>query len=243
MSENETINEVKENLELPSDEVIQAALAPEEPDELADLSEEEKAVAAKILPKVTKKILFQVRQELEAKKAQELQQALDILKTENQKALDEFYKANKPLEPQEIEKLLSEEYLEFKVKLATNGNNQEFVIRELTQAAEMRFLKYLQKELVPHLKTIAAIEWTPGASVSENLQRLIEFVPDIASMASELCATCLDPNQKHNITAQWVQENLSTRRVITVIQAQIQAGRYRDFFSLGSRVLQTIRAT
>ncbi len=139
--------------DLPTPEAINEALTPEPSDPFESLTPEAREAVLKILPELTAK----ANQVAEANYAKRLQEAIELIKTDNEKQLQEFYKQNKPLEPIELEQLLSEEYLEFKVPIPApdgelgNGNKIAFVIRELTQAKELKFLRYLKKELVPHI--------------------------------------------------------------------------------------------
>ncbi len=229
-----------EDNDLPTSEQVNEVLGqPEQPvDEFPDLSTEEKALIPKVIATITPAITQKANEIAEARHGKQLEQELIYLKAEQEKALQEFYKQNKPLEPAEIATLLSQEYMEFPVKLP-NGK-KDCVIRELTQAAEMRFLRSLKKNLVPHLQAISAIEWEPGGTVAGNLQRLIDVIPELSEVVAEACALCLDSSGKE-ITTEWVGEHLSTFRIMAILQAQIQVGRYRDFFSHAARVMQTMK--
>jgi hypothetical protein len=212
---------------LPTVEDVNAVLAA--PEELSVLSPEELAIGAKILPILAAK----ANATAEANKARELQKQLEVLRGENQKAMeaemDKLRKAMAPPSAQDIEKLLSQEYLSFEVKIRDRSQSfQTFVIRELPLAAEAKFLRSLQRELVPKLKEVASIDWT--GSTAEKIQRLIEFVPSTLGMLTEMCAVCLDPFEEEGVNKEWVERNMGLDRILSVLEAQAMAGRYRDFF-------------
>lgn len=202
-------------------------------------TEEERAVAARILPALARR----ANELAEARKAKELEREVNLLRDQNreliEKEIDRMREETKPPSPEELEKLLSQEYLRFTVRLAVNGTDKEFVIREMPQAAEMRFVRVLQKSLVPKLRELSAFQWAGAqATTEEQIQRIVDFVPEVLDLSSELCALALDPKSEDGIiNAAWVRDNLSTFRIGNIVTAQLMASRIRDFFSLVSRSL------
>src|SRR4051812_41474235 len=85
----------------------------DQPDYYEGLTPEEAVIGAKILPKLADTANRLAREN----KSKELAVELTILKEENQKRmqtlLEDTRKANTPLEPAELGKLLSQEYVEF----------------------------------------------------------------------------------------------------------------------------------
>jgi hypothetical protein len=222
----------------PSPEEINDALTGvEDFEELRDLPPEAHAGALRIIPYLVQR----ANTAAEAGYAKKLESTVSELKAANSKMidteLDKMRAANKPPDPKEIEKLLTQEYQEFKVTVyERKGKNQrEFVIREMPQATELKFLKIIQQRMVPHLKELSSVEWTSGTSMAEKLQRIIDIVPEALDMLAECCAISLDPYGDEGITKEWVQANLSSFRVMSIIESQIVAGRFRDFFSALSR--------
>ena len=235
---------MSEVIELPTREEIDSALAEPIKDQLfINLTDEETAIAVRILPGIT----IRANELAQARYTQILDQTITQLKAENEKIIQaeikKFQDNNKPLEPKDIQVLLTQEYAEFNVKVyektGKTSRDREFVIRELPQAAELKMMKVIQKAIIPHLRTLNAIEWTAGASTTEKLQKLIEIVPDAMDTLSDLCAMSLDPYGDESVNKEWVQKNMSSFRIASVIEAQFTASKIRDFFLGGSRLMNS----
>jgi hypothetical protein len=217
---------------IPTPEAVAEALAPEE--ELTEIkmfdTPEEQAVAKRLLPIVAEKI----RVVLEADYAKRLKETVEALKDSNTKMItteiEKIRAENGPPNPEQLGKLLSQEYQEFEVNLTAEGKARHFVIKELPQFAEMQFLRTLQRTLVPHIKELSSVEWTSSGTTAEKIQRLIDIVPEAMDMVAELAATSLDPFGEQKIDKAWVQKNLSSFRIMSIVEAQVVAGRFRDFF-------------
>lgn len=237
---------MEENV-LPSPEQVEEALKAE-PEEL-DLftSDEEKTIARKLIPLITKKAI----ETAEARKAKELEKVVAELTTSNEKMitaeLDKLRKANEPLSSEELQKLVSQEYIEFQVSVNVrghkNGNGivhtekRDFVICEVSARVEQKFLKAIKKTLADNIKEIAAIDWS-GMGGIERLQRVIDVVPTALDTLASCVALCLDPHgEDKEIDGDWVLEHLQISQMIGVLQLQAEANRWRDFFSLASRFI------
>src|ERR1039457_4932845 len=152
--------------QLPSQDEVDAVLNEVvEPEEIRVLkTDEERELAHRIIPFLVAKTAKQ----MEAKRAKALSETVEMLKSDNAKLIEaELVKIRdgaKPPDLKQIEQLLNQEYIE--IKFAT-PDGKEFVVRELPQAAENRFLKIIQKRLVPRLSELASIEWTNTATAAE----------------------------------------------------------------------------
>jgi len=223
--------------EFPTREELESAIAePVEPPELASLSPEEKAIGAKLLPILTAKI----SQEAEARKAKKLAEEVEKLKAANEQMMrDEIQKlrdSQKPPDPKQLEQLLTQEYGEMEVPVRGKNGPQTFTLHEMPQEAEKRLVAIVQKHLVPHLRELAAVEWTANTTTAEKYQRVIDIVPSALDMMAECCAICLDPYNEAGITAEWVQKNMASLRILHVIEAQMTVSRFRDFISAAYRL-------
>lgn len=213
-----------------------------EPDELSNLTEEERKVAAKILPIVAGK----ANATAEARKAKDLEKLQLELTAQNKKLITEYLedlkKQNTPPTIDELEKLVNQEYIEFTVKIrerSGQGGEKIFTIRELPQAVELKLFKSVQRAIVPHLKQLSQLEFS-GEGMADKLQVVIDAVPELIDTLAENAALCLDPYNAGGITKEWVQANLSSYRVMSIIEAQVTAGRFRDFFSAASRSIPSM---
>lgn len=226
---------------VPTPEEVAAAVGiePEEPAELATLSPEEKRIGAKILPFIAAK----VRAQAQAEAAKDLaKQTQELIGQNNRMMADEVEKIRasiKPPDPKQLEQLLSQEYgeMEFKIKTRKKDETRTFVLREMPQLAEKRFFKMIADKIVPHIKELAAVEWAAAASRAEQVQRMLEIIPDGLDTLAECCAICLDPYEEDSVDAKWVQLNMGSNRIVTVIEAQLTVSKMRDFISSAYRLL------
>jgi hypothetical protein len=199
-------------------------------------TDEERKVAQKIIPILAKK----ANELAELNKAKELQKFIEELRGANEvtlkKEIAKIQENSKPPDPKELERLLTQEYQEFKVKILVGVKQveREFVIHELPQKMEKKFIKEIQKTIGPKLQEAITSQWS-GSSVLDNIQRVIDTLPEAMDMMAECCAIALDPYKEEGITAEWVRDNMSSYRIMNVIQAQLTAGRVRDFISAVSR--------
>lgn len=231
----------EDELFIPTPEQVAAAVGmePEEAVELSNLTAEEKLIGAKILPAVTAR----VRAAAQAEAAKQLaQQTQELIAQNNRMMQDEVEKLRnsiKPPDPEQLEKLLSQEYgeMEFQIKMRKKNETRTFVLREMPQAAEKRFFKMVADKIVPHIKELAQIEWAQTASRAEQVQRMLEIIPDGLDTLAECCAICLDPFKEDSITVEWVQSNMGSNRIVNVIEAQLTVSKMRDFISAAYRLL------
>lgn len=189
-------------------------------------------------------IVAHVARIAEARRARAFAAEFEIIKSTNEKEIkrmmDEYRKAQEPPTTEEIAKLVSQEYVEFPMKLVgvTDNSTVTFVIREVPLSKEKKILKILgsvMQELMPALKQV---DFAAGASVADQIERLVTLMPQFLDTLAELAAECIKPAQTELvITKEWVFDNMSITRIMGVINAQLLANRYRDFFSLASRSL------
>lgn len=211
---------------------------------------EEQAVAERITPHIKAMLKLEVRKELEVvltKRQDAFNDEVRTLTTKLQQENWEKWKAdNKPLDADDIGKLLSQEYIEFPLKVPVGKQKviREFVITELVEAKEQKLLKSFQKHLIPNLHLLSEIDWASLGTQTERIESLLRVIPDFLSTMADAVAICLDPYDEYeDITTEWVLNNLSSRRMISVIVAQAECNRYRDFLSDGfrlSKMFQTI---
>lgn len=214
-------------------------------DGLEALSQEEKPVALKLINSPWyQKLLARVEASAEAKKAKELDAQVQALIASNKEMmtaeLDKLRKANEPLSSTELEKLVSQEYLEFSITLPRHRERSErvFVIQEVPVRVEKKIVTTLRKTLGAMLKDMSSLNWTTEMSNLERVQSLIDMVPGALETLAECAAICLNPrDEEKEITADWVLDNLPAGKILAVLQLQAEANRWRDFFSLVFRAI------
>jgi hypothetical protein len=213
-------------------------------------TEEERQLAAKVGAKLLPVLVAKAQTAAEAKLADRLRQEVNALAEENSKLitakLEEYRKQLTPPTPDDIQKVLSQEYVEFKVQVGNNGSRKEFVIRELPLVAEQRLVKTLSKTLGERVQDFSRLNWQQAmdGDMLTRIMHIAQVVPGTMETLAECCAVCLDPfGDVPEITPQWVEKNIGLSRVLAILDAQMKAGRYRDFFSLVSRYIpQTMTA-
>jgi endonuclease III len=217
---------------------VRSVLEDTEPQELALFATaEEKEIAARLLPTVVTKAM----EAAEAKKAKELTAEVDTLRKANaemiQRELEKIREEHKPLTPEEIEKLISQEYLTIAVKLHVGRRNKqekEFIVGELPQKTELEFAKAFTKTIAPIASQLTKDDFKTK-SHAELFTFAMNAIPEFAEAIADMAAVALDPFQEEGVTKEWVQQNVSTNRIWHIIEAQLKVNRLRDFISAVSR--------
>lgn len=181
--------------------------------------------------------LFQVWQAKDLAALAERQQA-DI-KQEVGKLVKEYQEKQKPLTAEDIQKMLDQEYAEVTVPLMVNAENQDmpqkrtFVIRELPQAVEKQFYRQFVKTVKEKSSTFAALAQRNMDQPFETA--LVDFMESFEGafdLMSEAVAIILNPFGKDSeITPVWVSKNIASNRQYSIIMAQTEVNKLRDFFS------------
>jgi hypothetical protein len=229
----------------PALEAIEEILSPPE------LTQEEWAIVEKAKPWLMSTLKPDVLKELDSKyeKREEEWRALTTRETQKQieETMEKWKEAQKPLSPDEINILLSQKYTDFTFTTPVSKHNKEektFNLVELPYAVEERYIDIAEKQLIPLIEELSSIEFRMTGEVAEELQIALRKVPQAMKVALELVAVILDPWQEHeDITPNWVMNNLSLSRISTILLAQSEANRYRDFFLNGSQLFQMFRKT
>lgn len=192
---------------------------------------------AETVVKSEEKIREEVRAELQVEFDVEFDKQTKALREENEKtirlALEEFRKEQEPPTPEQISQLLSEEYLEFKIKLP--GREEDFTIRELSISVEKKFYKLVKDKLLPKITDLNLIT-VEGEDLIARATALFNVIDPTMDLLADAAAICLNPTGKEDgIKADWVKDNVSSYRVWNILVAQMEANRLRDFFSGVSR--------
>lgn len=213
-------------------------------------TDEEKAIAERITPHIKAMLKLEVRKDLEVVLTKRQDAFNEEIRSATMKMTQENWEKwkadNKPLDADDIGKLLNQEYIEFPLKVPIGKQKviREFVITELVEAKEQKLIKQFQKHLIPNLHKLSEIDWASLGTQTERIESLLKVIPDFLTTMADAVAVCLDPYDEHeDITAEWVLNNLSSRRMISVIVAQAECNRYRDFLSDGFRLSKMFQTT
>jgi uncharacterized membrane protein YheB (UPF0754 family) len=152
-----------------------------------------------------------------------------------QEELERIRKDYGPPKPEEIQKLLDQEYLTFVVKLPWPGQTtkREFTIQELPQSIEKQFYKQIKDQILPRAKEFAAISFNllEGKLEDKISSALEAFDPSFDILADGVVLVLNPRGEEKDITRDWVQNNISSGRMWNILEAQIMVNRMRDFFS------------
>lgn len=202
-----------------------------------DLTPTEWDAANKAAPWIKATLRPEVRAELEDEYSQLLADARlrdeerikETIKTSMQAWKDE----QEPLAQEDLQKLLTQEYITFNVKVMERGGNlRDFTLVELSQEVESKFVTLMQKHLLPVIETMNSLDFRLQANWSKSLQTMLESFPQVMDVAAELVAVCLNPwGDASDVDGAWVKKSLATHRIVKILIAQQEVNRYRDFFS------------
>jgi len=157
------------------------------------------------------------------------------------KALIEFKEKMTPPTPEQLQKLLTQELLEFKIIIKGRGKDEKeerhFVIQELPQKIEKKLLRLAKDRLVPIATEISSL--TMNLLEGDAAKKLIDLMNAFEPVLDVLCsmaATILNPyGDLEDVDEQWVQDHLTTQRIATIVVAQFECNRLRDFLLLASK--------
>lgn len=215
---------------------------------------EEKNVPAVEEP-VTSELEQKLRAEYEGKfevwKAKELAALREDddkkIQDEVAKLFTKWQKDQKPPSLDEIKLILEQEYAEVSIKIPIYDDEDQkkdetFIIRELPQSIERRFYQSFKarvKEKGPELS--AFTQRNIDMPFEKQLQAFLETFDGAFDILSDAVVLILNPRGKRkvagqDVTAEWVSQNIASNRMYSIIMAQVEVNKLRDFFS---RVFQS----
>lgn len=199
--------------------------------------------------------------EQRVKLRQEFEQSFEIWKTKEfaslkadqdviiKKGLEELYakykEEQKPPTPEEITELLNQDYETFPVKVQVENNKEDgpeyttelFTIRELPQSAEIRFYKLFQDKIINKAADLQAFT-QEGIDMpfETKVKSILNVIGESFDIMAETALIALNPFGKRKIRGididrEWVQNNISSNRQWSIIEAQLKVNRVKDFFS------------
>jgi hypothetical protein len=207
------------------------------------MDENEKTVLTEDLElDIENRLRTKLQEEYDTRLAAQVQKISADMQVENKKAveaaIERFRKELAPPAEEDIQKLLEQEYVEFKIDIR-DGKGREakvknFIIAELPIAVEKKIFKKIKDILVPFASEIASLSMNmlEGDAAKKVVQLMNTFEPVLDAMVS-VTAVILNPyNEDEEVTDDWVRNHLNATRIVKVVTAQMEAQRMRDFFSL-----------
>lgn len=199
-------------------------------------------------PAVAPAIDLRTKIEAEFKGRFEVWQAKELaqLKIDSQALITEQVQAlykkwldeQKPPSIDDIKLMLEQEYLDVTIKVPLYDDNdvrteRTFVLRELPQSIERIFYKKCAarlKEMGPQLN--AFVQKNMDQDFEKTLNSFIDTFDSGFDIMADAVVLILNPfGKKADITPDWVSKNISSNRMFTIVRAQLEVNRLRDFFS------------
>ena len=190
-----------------------------------------------------------IRKDLTDKNTVELAKFKDELRqqyetnfiAEIKKFEEEERKRRTPLTNDEIKKLLTKEYVKFKVVVQDEDEKEHtFTLRELPQSVEIELYEGARNIVTDLVTNYNAISFkVVDADLFQNILSLMDLFEPVQKFLTKCCVLCLDPprgdppKKKFDfLTESWVSHNLSNYRITAILMAQVEVSKMRDFFSI-----------
>jgi hypothetical protein len=162
-----------------------------------------------------------------------------VIKEEVAKLVKDYQEKQKPLTQAEIQKMLEQEYVEVNIRLMVDVENADtpqernFVIRELPQSIERKFYRQFMDKVKAQAPKLAAFTQRnmdqPFEKVMGDFMEAFDGGFDILAGA---VAIILNPFEKDKeVTAQWIADHVSLNRQYSIVMAQVEVNKLRDFFA------------
>ena len=175
----------------------------------------------------------------------------DIVVAEGiKKSIEEWKAEQKPPTHEEIQELLAQEYEQFTLPVNYLGTdneekNESFTIRELPQAAEIKFYKQFKSKIISKVAMLQAFDQENlNATFEDKAKAMLEIIDDGFNVLADAVVIILNPFDKNkDIDRTWVQQNISSDRQWRILEAQLKVNRLKDFFSKVSQSGQSMQMT
>jgi hypothetical protein len=210
---------------------------------MAETAEVGGVVAAGIAEQLRAEIKAEYEQRYEIWKTKDLaalrEEQDGKIQEEVQKLFKKWEAEQKPPSLEEIKTLLDQEYTEVQIKIpvpeAEDGQPKEmsFTIRELPQSVERKFYKQFKENVIKKGPEIAAFaQRNMDQPFEKQVTAFLETFDGAFDILAEAVTLIINPfGKKTGITKEWVADHISSNRQYSIILAQVEVNRLRDFFS------------
>jgi hypothetical protein len=210
------------------------------------MAEDERVVGTEVVDEteldIENRLRTKLQEDYNSRLEKEIQEISAKMQVENKKvveaAIERFRKEMAPPSTEDLQKMLEQEYVEFKIEVrtgkGTDAKVKHFVISELPIAVEKKIFRTVKKILIPFASDLSAISMNllEGDAAKKIVQLMNTFEPMLDVMVS-VCTICLNPNEEdEEVTDEWVLKYVSATRIVKIVSAQMEANKMRDFFSL-----------
>jgi len=141
--------------------------------------------------------------------------------------------ARKPLTTEQIQDLLAQEYVKFEVPVEVDEEVKKFRIRELPASCEEQFYKEFVAVLKEHSSELAAFDQADmDMPFEQKLLKVMSMFSTSFDLLPSAVALILNWDGKDPIINKtWVKNHMSSHRMWTIINAQMEVNKLRDFLS------------
>lgn len=195
------------------------------------------ALRQKVIDEVVSSVFSQVQSSLEVDYALRLATTIESLEVKYgdllAKEMEKFKKSLTPPTTEEVRTLLTQEYITFQVTVRAKAGERQFTIVEVPQETELQFTRKLEAAIVPKLQEMQNLQMvmTDDTSVEDKIKHVVDLLGRSLDAMAEITVVVLNPfGDEQDIDVTWVKSNLSSYRMLQIIQAQVHCNRIRDFF-------------
>ena|SRR5579859_875815 len=190
------------------------------------------------------KLIAEVRREFQLKLDAKILQIQQDTKDENQKYLssvvEQFKKDSTPPTQEEIRKLLDAEYLEFPVKIKWAGSKtpEIVVLTELSAEFERKFMRLVKEKAIPNVQLLTGLflEMIQGTE-EDKVKGFFNALETATDLLEEIVTLILNGAMEgKTVTVEDVRNSLSLNRQMSIVRAQVECNRVRDFFTHVSKL-------
>lgn len=163
----------------------------------------------------------------------------DELAKLHQKIQDE----QKPLSKEDIQQLVDQEYAEITIKIPVETDEgkpevETFVLRELPQSVERKFYRQFRDRVKDKGNELTAFaQKNKEEPFEKQLVSFLDTFDGAFDVLTDAVVLILNPFGKRKDSAsrpidnEWVSNNISSNRLYSIILAQVEVNKLRDFFS------------
>jgi len=175
-----------------------------------------------------------------------------VIEEQIQKLYKKIQDEQKPLSKEEIQTLVDQEYAEIPIKVVVPDEDGEmtktlnFTIRELPQSVERKFYRQFKDRLKAKGSELQAFtQVSREMPFEQQLMSFLETFDGAFDVLTDAVLLILNPfGKRQEITAEWIANNLNSNRMYSIILAQVEVNKLRDFFSRlsqgGQRAMTTM---
>ncbi|MDE2098286.1 MAG: hypothetical protein KGL39_13620 [Patescibacteria group bacterium] len=172
----------------------------------------------------------------------EMESQLDAIRKANDEALTKAIEKQKaeltPPGVDAVRAMLEAEYLEieFEVRLGRD-RRVKLMMSELPARVERQFMRLIKDKLGPYARTLGELTMhLAEGQVEDKITEFFTALEPAADFINEAVSLILNAYEMQ-VTPKDVENGIALARQLSILKAQMECNRVRDFFSLASRIV------